>query len=631
MKTLLACLLLARLAPAQSGPVLDTAKSPSAILHGVPVSAVRIDTGFWSARRKVTVDVSLPTLLELFEANGIIDNFRRVSGRKNVPRRGPVYTDSDVYKWLEAVGFAIQSNDAPAPLRKAAEGVIDDIAAAQDPNGYLNTSFMGDNATQRHTRMTGNHELYCLGHMLQAGIAWYRGTGDRKLLDTGIRMVDYLLREFGPGKKPIFEGHPEIELSLIELYRTTGDRRYLEFAGYFLGGDPRNVEKVRPSDIVYLFTVKPFTERTQLEGHAVRAMYACSGATDYYLETGDAKYRTVLEKLWADLGTKMYITGGVGSRAQGEAFGEPYELPNRQAYTESCAAIGNMFWNWRMLQATGDARYMDSFERALYNGANSGLSLGGNLYCYRNPLELAGDPQDKIRNPWYSTTCCPPNLQRILMSLPGYFYSTSKEGLWVHLYDNNHMRWKLEDGTPIEVTQTTRYPWEGKVELTVSPAVAKAFTLYVRRPAWAGGKKGYEAIRRTWKPGDHISLEFDMTPRLTASNPLVRDNIGKVAVERGPLVYSMEGLDQPSGASLFDWYLDGNAAFRTDWRPDLLGGIVTLKQKASRPGKPLAGLPLYFPLAPQQFVPGEVTLIPYYTFQNRENTPMEVWIPYREN
>lgn len=610
-----------------------------AVLHGVPVSAVRIDPGFWSARRKVTSDVSLPTLLDLFETNGIIDNFRRVSGRKKVPRRGPVYTDSDVYKWLEAVGFAIQSGDASPALRQKAEGVIDDIAAAQDSNGYLNTSFMGENAAQRHTRMVANHELYCLGHMLQAGIAWYNGTGDRKLLDTGIRMVEYLLREFGPDKQPIFEGHPEIELSLVALYRTTGDRRYLDFAGYFLHGDPRNLEKVRPSDITYTFTIKPFTERTQLEGHAVRAMYACSGATDYYLETGDARYRAVLDNLWTDLGKKMYLTGGVGSRAQGEAFGEAYELPNRQAYTESCAAIGNMFWNWRMLQATGDAKYMDVFERALYNGANSGLSLGGNLYCYRNPLELAGDPLDKIRNPWYTTTCCPPNLQRILMSLPGYFYSTSKDGLWVHLYDNSRLSWKLEDGTPVEVTQATRYPWEGKVELTVSPASAKEFTLYLRRPAWAQSasvdlpsrmEKGYLAIHRMWKKGDRVTVTFDMAARMTMSNPLVRDNIGKVAVERGPLVYCLEGLDQPAGTSLFDWYVASKLEFRSEWRPDLLGGIVTLKQKAAHPAEALSAIPLYLTPRTQQFVTGEVTLIPYYTFQNRENTPMEVWIPVRE-
>lgn len=646
------CALLASAAsPASKDrPVLDTAKSPYAVLHGVPVSAVTLDTGFWSSRRKINVEVSLPTLLQLFEQNGILDNFRRISGRKEVARRGPLYTDSDVYKWLEAVAFVLQTGDN-LPLRTAAEAVIDDIVAAQEPSGYLNTYYSREHLAERHTNMRGGHELYCLGHLIQGGIAWYRATGDRKLLDAGIRMADYVIREFGPGKKPIFEGHPEFELAMVELSRTTGDRRYLECAGYFLNGDPRNLETVRPRDLVYLFTIQPFTQRTKLEGHAVRAMYASSGAADYYLETGNKAYWDTLTSLWTDMvRRKMYITGGVGSRAQGEAFGDPYELPNQQAYTESCAAIGSMFWNWRMLQASGDAKFMDTFERALYNGANSGLSLSGNLYCYRNPLELVGDPKDKIRNPWYDTTCCPPNLQRIMASLPGYFYSTSKEGLWVHLFDNSNLSWKLEDGTPIKVAQSTRYPWEGKVDLTVTPETAKEFTLYVRKPSWSPNmrvevagvplastrmEKGYVAIRRTWKPGNKVVLQFDMAPRLIAANPLVRDDVGKVAVERGPLVYCMEGIDQPAGASVLEWRLEpdsGVNALSSEWKPDLLGGVVTLKSKASRPAQPNAEQSLYDSVASQarrQTVSGEVTLIPYYTFHNRDMTSMEVWIPYR--
>jgi len=656
--TLFAALMLAAAAvcaPAQSWkdrPVLDTASSPQVVVHGVPVSAVTMKTGFWSPRQKANVEVSLPTLLTLFEENGILDNFRRVSGKKDVPRRGPLYTDSDVYKWLEAVAFVLQSGDN-AELRKSAEAVIDDVVAAQEPSGYLNTYFTREHLRERHTNMGGGHELYCAGHLVQGGIAWYRATGERKLLGAGIRMADYVAREFGPGKRPIFEGHPEFELAMVELYRTTGDRKYLDLAGYFLQGDPRNVEKARERDIVYLFTIAPFTGRTHLEGHAVRAMYASSGATDYYLETGDKTYWKTLNTLWDDMTLrKMYLTGGVGSRAEGEAFGDPYELPNRQAYTESCAAIGTMFWNWRMFQATGDGKYIDSFERSLYNGANSGLSLAGNLYCYRNPLELTGDPKDRIRNPWYDTTCCPPNLQRILASLPGYFYSTSKDGLWVHLFDSNSLSWKLEDGTPIQLTQTTKYPWDGKVELTVTPASAKEFALHVRRPEWGGAvrisvagtavsaptvEKGYFVLHRTWKPGDKVTLDFDLAPRVVVSNELIRDNIGKAAVERGPLVYCMEGLDQPAGTSVFDWTLDLAAAkpgFTSAWKPELLGGVVTLTHAATRSGTPDTSQPLYAPLAkaaagaPQR---GTVTLIPYYTFHNREITAMQVWIPYRQS
>jgi uncharacterized protein len=630
-------------------PVLDTSQSPYAILHGVPVSAVAVREGFWSPRRSAAISVSLPTFLELLEQNGEIDNFRRLSGRKNVARRGRIPTDADVYKWLEAVAFSVQSGAASPQVRKAAEYVIDDIAAGQDASGYTVSAFMGDQASGRHSNMARNHELYIFGHMLQAGIAWYRASGDRGLLDIGVRMADYLLRNFGPGKKPIFEGHPEVELALVELFRTVPDRRYLDLAGYFLNGDPRNLQAVRPADLVYLFTVSPFTDRAKLEGHAVRAMYAVSGAADYFLETGDQKYWTALTGLWDDMVRhKMYITGGLGSRAQGEAFGDPYELPNKQAYTESCAAIGNVFWNWRLLQATGDAKYADVLERALYNGANSGLSLDGKLYCYRNPLEVGGQPDDKIRDPWYSTPCCPPNLERILASLPGYFYSTSKDGVWVHLFDNTEMAWKLEDGTPLKLAQQTRYPWDGEVAITVTPAAAKDFTVFVRKPSWSASprlevagapvsapplQKGYFAIRRTWTPGDRVVIRFDMEPRLVAANPLVRDDIGKVAVERGPLVYAAEGLDQAPGTTAFDWQLavpPRASAFKSVWKPDMLGGIVTLVHPALRPATPGMEQPLYRSVAARKDTPGDITLIPFYTFQNREPTSIAVWLPYRE-
>jgi DUF1680 family protein len=372
-------------------------------------------------------------------------------------------------------------------------------------------------------------------------------------------------------------------------------------------------------------------------------MYACSGATDYFIETGDEDFWNTLNRLWDDLGRKMYITGGVGSRAAGEAFGDAYELPNRQAYTESCAAIGNMFWNWRMLQAKGDSKYADVFERALYNGANSGLSLSGNLYCYRNPLELVGDPKDKIRNPWYTTTCCPPNLQRILGSLPGYFYSTSSDGLWVHLYDHSTLNWHLEDGTPIKLTLATRHPWDGKVELTISPDTAKEFTLHLRKPDWsptvklevAGSavaspevEKGYITIRRTWSPGDRVVLMLDMSPRVIVANPLVRDDVGKVAVTRGPLLYCIEGLDQQADPSVFDWRLDlSKGEFRSDRNPDVLGGVVTLRHAALCEVRPAGELPLYEPIGSRRLIAGELLLVPYYCFHNRGNTSMEVWIP----
>lgn len=629
-------------------PVLDTARSPKAVLHGVPVSSVKLGDGFWTQRRKANTDVSLPTLLELFEQKGILDNFRRAAGSKDVPRRGPLYTDSDVYKWLEAVAFVLQERDHPT-LRQAADKVIGDVAAAQEASGYINSYFTKENLGLRHKNMRHGHELYCLGHLIQAGIAWQRATGETKLLDVGRKMADYIHSEFGQGKKPIFEGHPEIELALVELYRTTGERKYLELAGYMLGGDARNEPGVPAREFVYLFTVKPFASRKVMEGHAVRAAYACSGATDYYLETGDPAYATTLQTLWDDMTKrKQYITGGIGSRGAGEAFGDPYELPNQQAYTESCAAIATMFWNWRMMQAWPVGKYMDNFEQALYNGANSGLSLDGRLYCYRNPLELTGNPEDKIRNPWYDTTCCPPNLQRILASLPGYMYSTSNDGVWVHLYHASTLDWKLEDGTPIKVEQKTEYPWKGVVEMSVNPASMKEFSLHLRVPEWSAksaltvngrpwnmpAKAGsYIDIKRTWKAGDSVKLVLDVTPRMTQSNLRVRENVGKVAVERGPLLYCMEGLDQPEGTTVFDWYVNATAPqWQEEWQSSLLGGVLTLKAKAERPLELPATRSLYekYPAwPPAQKKPGEITLIPYYTFTNRATTTMQVWIPTR--
>ena len=624
----------------------NLAKSPHAKLRDVPVRAVTITGGFWAQRREINVTRSIPTMRDLLEANGRMNNFLRLTGKSTAAQSGPVYSDSDVYKWTEAVGFVLQSGDHPE-LRASADKIIDEVVAVQEPNGYLNTYYQDDRKSLRmlpQTQTTG-HELYNIGHMLQGAIAFYRATGDHRLLDAGIGFVnDFLIPNYGPApKKPIVSGHPEIEMGLIELYRITGDKGQLDLAGYILGGDKRIELPERRT--IYMFSGTPFTARIKMEGHAVRAMYACCGATDYYMETGDATYLQTLNTLWNDMtNTKMYVTGGVGSRSDGEAFGDAYELPNFRAYGESCAAIGSMMWNWRMLAITGEAKFTDVIERALYNGINSGMSLDGTLYCYRNPLAFDPSTGDKIRNTWYDTTCCPPNLERTFGSLPGYFYSTSADGIYVHLYDNSELNWRLENGVGLEVTQKTNYPWDGNVEITVTPAETSDFTFYLRVPGWAdhadvkvnaravsGAKPGeYLPIQRRWSPGDVIELAIEVVPQVIEANPRVADDTGRIAIQRGPLIYCLEEIDQPSGVSLSDVAINPGRRpadqFQTEFKSDLLGGTVVLHHKGAVYEHGSEEKMLYSRYsrdARTRNVP--LTFIPYYAWANRQATSMQVW------
>jgi uncharacterized protein len=639
--------------------VIDLTNSPYAKLKTVPVRAVVIEDGFWSQRRKINLLASIPSMHDELLDHGRMDNFLRLEGHSSQPQKGPVYSDSDIYKWTEAVGFELQVADNPE-LKKTADAMIHNVVAIQEPSGYLNTYYNDDRKPLRmeYDTQTTGHELYCIGHMLQGAIAYYRATGDPTMLNAAKRFVDdFLIPNYGPAanQKGIVSGHPEIEMSLIELSRTTGDPKYIKLAGYILHGDTRI--PLKPQQIVYMYCGIPFTERTKLEGHAVRAMYACCGATDYYLETGDPTYWKTLNVLWNDLVShQLYVNGGVGARAAGEAFGDQYELPNAQAYGESCAAIGNMMWNWRMLAATGDAKFTDVIERALYNGINSGMSLDGKTYCYRNPLAFdpAGESRDrhlvdgKIRNAWYDTTCCPPNLERTFASLSGYFYSTSNEGVYVHLYDNSAMNWHLHDGTALKVEQKTNYPWEGKVKIAVSPATPSEFVVYVRIPGWstknsvtvngkevAGAKAGeYLAIRRKWAANDTIDLNFDMTTRLLRANPAVTEDRGRVAFQRGPIVFCMEHLDQPShgaGMNLAGYTVLPDAETVAQFEPKLLDGVMVLTHPATI-SETATDMALYFPASMPKppASPTTVKLIPYYAWANRDPASMQVWIPYKD-
>ncbi len=630
--------------------VISISDSPKARLHTVPVSAVRIGPGFWKDRMEINRKKSIPSLYQLLEENGIVDNFRRLSGRKEGPRRGPLYTDSDLYKWMEAAAWVLASGADPE-LQALLDRLTEELGAAQGPDGYLNSYYSLERAQDRFTNFQHGHELYCLGHLLQAGIAKSRATGKDDLLQVGRRYADYVVATLGPGRKAAFTGHPELEMAMVELFRTTGERRYLAFADYLLNAEKPEF-KLSARDIAYAFSLMPITRRKILEGHSVRATYALCGAADYYLESGQESLLNILETMWSDMVRgKLYLTGGLGSRESGEAIGDAYELPNERAYTETCAAIGNMMWNWRMLQITAEARFADLCERTLYNAILPGVSWSGDAYFYRNPLASSGNLS---RRNWYSTTCCPPNIQRTLASLPGYFLSTSKSGLWVHQYQNLELDWKLENGTPLQVQMETRYPWDGNIALVVKPRKATSFSLHLRIPGWCetahyrlnGGKslpvpvKGAEVgqyfmLDRAWQPGDRVELVLDMPIRLIQCNPAAAENLNRLAVFRGPILYCYEPVEpgQPSPVDLrLQTGILPQTRYQTRWDPELWGGTLLLQVpfRAVQPGH--RDMPLYYPAREEgkpvkAALPPRTTLIPYFAWGNRGAAEMSVWLP----
>lgn len=624
----------------QDAVVVDTSSSPHARLRPVPVPAVTLADPFWAPRLETLREVTLPAQYRSLEETGRIDNFCRAAGKKQLPFQGRYYNDSDVYKWLEAVAWTLARGRDPA-LELTADAVIAEIVDAQEPDGYLNTYFALDRAAERWTNLRDMHELYCAGHLIQAAVAHRRATGSERLLTVARRLADHIGETFGPaaaGKRPGTPGHEEIEMALVELSRETGEPRYRRQAGFFLDMRGRGLIGGRP----YHQDHKPFRELDRLVGHAVRAVYLTAGAADLYAETGEPALRATLHRLWENMTTRqMYVSGGIGARHQGEAFGGEYELPNARAYAETCAAIGSVMWHWRMLALEGDAGYADALETALYNGVLVGLSLDGLTYFYENPLRDDGGHR---REPWFDCACCPPNLARLLASLPGYFYSLSEDGVWTHLYAEGTARLRLADGRTVGLKQHTRYPWDGEVVIEVEGQ--GPFTLYLRVPAWCESGASmeingqpleampppgaYAHLRRDWQPGDRVRLDLPMPVRRVACHPYAAENVGRVALCRGPLLYCLEGVDHP-GLDLRDLWLPLDAPLTAEDRPDLLGGVVTLHGRAlaAPPDAGWAGR-LYRTARPQpaasrgQAVP--MTAIPYYAWANRQPGPMQVWL-----
>ena len=596
----------------------DIKEQPLKMIEQIDFSHVKINDNFWSPRLSKHVSATLPVCIDQIEnQTGRIRNFENAAKGEG-EHSGIFFDDSDVYKALEGMAYSLINNPDPE-LEKKADEWIDKFAAAQQPDGYINTFYTLTGLDKRWTNMD-KHEMYCAGHMIEAGVAYYQATGKRKLLDVCIRMTDHMMSQFGPGKRHWVPGHEEIELALVKLYQTTQEQKYLDFAYWLLEerghghGTMGDEGKWNP---VYYQDIVPVRQLTDISGHAVRCMYLYCGMADVAALKNDTGYIAAMDRLWDDVVHRnMYITGGVGSSHDNEGFTEDYDLPNLDAYCETCASVGMVLWNQRMNQLTGDSKYIDVLERSLYNGALAGISLGGDRFFYVNPLESKGDHH---RQEWYGCACCPSQLSRFLPSIGNYIYASSDDALWVNLYIGNTGQIRIGE-TDILLTQETDYPWDGSVKLTISTSQPLEKEIRLRIPNWCksydlsiNGKrinvseeKGY-AVIKDWKSQDVIALDMDMPVEIVAADPHVKENFGKRAIQRGPLVYCMEEIDNPV---YFDQIqLSPSTTFQTAFASDILNGIKTIKTNGRAQS---------------------ATFIPYYAWDNRKAGKMRVWIPYNE-
>lgn len=618
----------------------------SSQIKEVSFTQVHLNDRFWSPRIETNRTVSIPSAFRECERNGRFDNFAIAGGLKKGEHRGDFsFDDTDPYKVIEGASYSLAVHSDPA-LDHYLDSVISIIAAAQEPDGYLTTC-----VTNRCTRLSGwwgshkwekinSHELYNSGHLIEAAVAHFRATGKRSLLNVAIKNADLVCKTFGPGEGQIHRpgGHPIIEMALCKLYKVTGNRKYLEGARYFVEETGRCTDGHRPNE--YSQDHKPILSQEEIVGHAVRAGYLFSGVADMAALTGDKAYFQALERIWNNMSSrKLFITGGIGSRAQGEGFGPNYELNNHTAYCETCAAIANVYWNYRMFLATGESKYVDVCERALYNNVLSGVSLSGDKFFYDNPLESGGEHE---RQAWFGCACCPGNITRFVASVPGYIYATDGKDVFVNLY----VQGKAEIGK-LTIEQTTDYPWDGLVKIKVLKGGGK-LAMKFRVPGWmkkhpigndlytyADNPKmmtckvngqtvdvdmeaGYVVVERKWKKGDVVELDMPMDVRRILANDNAEDDRNKVALERGPVVYCIEGIDQRD-RHVFNKYVLLSEQLKCHFDESLLGGVVVVEGNAKE--------------VEADGVVNDVDFkaIPYSTWNNRGNHEMEVWVPFMPN
>lgn len=617
---------------------------------------VSVGPGFWGARLETNRAVTVKHVLDECERTGRLSNFAKAAGKMEGKFQGLLFDDSDVYKAIEGAAYTLIQHPDPE-LEKRLNEIIASIAAAQQADGYLNTYFTLVEPDERWADLRNKHELYCAGHLFEAAVAHFEATGKRTLLDVATRLADHLVRRFGPGagQQAGTSGHPEIELALSRLSRVTRKREYVELAQFFLA--LRGQADKRPTWGEYHQDHKPLLEQDEAVGHAVRAAYLYSGMLDVLAlqDPGERAYWPVVDRLWNDVvGRKLYLTGGIGARAEGEAFGAAYELPNESAYAETCGAIAGVMWNWRMFRMTGDGKYLDVLERTLYNGFLAGVGQSGDRFFYPNPLACDGvrpfNHGSRERQAWFSCACCPVNVVRFMPQIPAMAYAQSSAGndLYVNLFMNSTATF-IVDGFEVQVTQTTDYPWDGRVRIAVDAGQGgNKFALCVRVPGWAIGRpapsdlyhyapggeagevafeyngrpiptkvvNGFATFSRFWRRGDVITVQLPMAARRVAADARVKEDVGRVALEHGPLVYCIEGADHAGHA--LDVFLPDDAELRVERREGLLGGVGVLCATAQRAERGQDGAVRSEPIA--------LTAIPYYAWCERGANAMAVWI-----
>jgi len=603
-------------------------------LRPLPCTAVHIVDGFWADRQQTNRDSTLPHGFDQLRERGTLANFWLAAGHDGRYQAGAdssgtvlPFLDSDVYKWLEAAGWE-QGRAADARLAAAAGEAIEALRAAQRDDGYVNTYVQVLAGGVPHRDLAWSHEFYCVGHLLQAAVAWHRAVGDDRLLAIGVRAANRIDAEFGPGGRDGIDGHPGIEMALVELSRATGDRRYTALADRMLGLRGKGLLGRGRFGAEYWQDHEPVRTAAVAAGHAVRQLYLDCGAVDVAAELDDPGLLAAVRRRWDDLMlTRTYVTGGMGSRHKDEAFGDPYELPPDRAYAETCAAIASVMLAWRLLLATGEPAYADAIERAMFNGVLSGLSSSGTRFFYTNPLqrrtERAPGQEDGVRAPWYECACCPPNLMRLLSTWHQYVATSDVGGVQIHQYASTDVTAELPTGA-VRLTMRTGYPWDGRVTIKVTETPEAMWTLALRVPIWCrsatvsepGGAftagPGTAEIARVWRPGDTVVLELDLPIEVIEPDPRVDAVRGCVAVTRGPIVYCVESADVPSSAGLEDlvWDERGTPVTTpaTDLGPDVVG----------------VGLPMLRRDSADAFW---TRAIPYHAWANRQAGAMRVWLP----